>query len=780
MQMIPQSELEKILEARRKFLLALTDFGQHLEQRIGQLKELLEYSAGSNESKRELYRSLWQPRLNECVAEARQFRRLAEVRPTACVMGKRGQGKTTLLKRWLGKEAPGDLGLEEFRKLPTGDTDTTAALIRLTASRKGNAAYDSNFLHVDLISPDELADVAERPAHLPINQFQLQRQIHDPDVSPTAAFNICRFPSAGTSKDEELRLTSNGGAYQVSREGEQSFSSAQWTAKQVRIPVNIGSTAEHGHASRILNSLDIIDAPGADSQAQGKLPQWKAAKNAYVFKAAINEIDVLILVCSSDVAAIQLGGQFQRDIWIPWVDRCKSEGAGRLVMAFTHASIFLKDAQAAIERQRSTEEGQDYYYDSNSDTNFAKKLWVNALDPLAIRTPNRDPIISQINPETWPPIFFFDAHDSELAQFREGITPGGSQEVADKLCALLDEHPSTAAESEKDLPLGQQCILYLAREWDRFSQGTTDSIHPVKHWITRAFCALLDTQDRGFKLLTDCICSYTSIGPVAKNHAKERNDGALLLYRKFRSLLDQIGAPSNRENAVRELSDIRELLKVYWQKYPNGPQLQLGNHCARRLEMAKQNASPLRELIQEFSINEIIADVVDDCISQLPIQEMAWDKGQTTMIRTAMVFCLEHDNPMVNLHKQHSNSITRLEEPLRRYQAAGMERLVRILHYLGHASSEQLRLVATHCYRANVDEAELVAAAIARGLFIETESDLFHVECVSQAHEHLTTLIHGSPFLAPYAHPAGESKKTTPSPPQAEASIGGAAGELPK
>lgn len=747
-----QSDLDKILEARRSFLNSLSELGQYIEQRIEQLKELLEYSARLDPSKLRLYQSLWQPRLQECEADARRFKRLAEVRPTACVMGKRGQGKTTLLKRWLGKETPDDLGLDEFRKLPTGDTDTTAALIRLTSSRKGNVAYDPRFLHVDLISPTELPTVSERPQHLQVSQFQLQRQVLDPDVHPSAAFNICRFPSTVTGQDEELRLkATDGGPYQVSREGIESFANAQWTAKQIRIPVEIGPISVHGNASRLLNALDIIDAPGADSQAQGKLPHWKAAKNAYVFESAINEIDVLILVCSSDTSAIQLGGQFQRDIWFPWVDRCRGEGAGRLVMAFTRASIFLKEAKASLDRQKADQVSIDGYAYSNSDSNFAKKLWVNAMDPLAIRTASREPIISQINPETWPPIFFFDADEGELSCFREGFDAGFGTQIANELCEILDRSPSHAGPTEVNLPLGQQCILYLAREWDKFSQGSVEHIRPVKHWMVRAFCSLLDPKDRGFGLLTDCICSYTTVGPVARNHAVERNIAATQLYHKFKALLEQIGAPTHRENAVRELSDIRDLLSTYWKKYPHGPKLQLSANCERRVEMVKQNASPLRESRLEFGLDEIIGDIADDCISQLPIQEMGWNKAQVAMVRSAIVFCLEQDLPLGNLYKQHAGTITRLVEPLQRYQAAGVERIVRILHYLGQASDEELRLVAMHCYRANIDEAELVKPVIDRGLCEESEGDISHLSDAHFAFERLMTLMQDSKFEAPYS-----------------------------
>jgi len=57
--MTNQHDLDKILEARRAFLNSLSELGLYVEQRIGQLKELLEYSAQLEASKLELSHSCW-------------------------------------------------------------------------------------------------------------------------------------------------------------------------------------------------------------------------------------------------------------------------------------------------------------------------------------------------------------------------------------------------------------------------------------------------------------------------------------------------------------------------------------------------------------------------------------------------------------------------------------------------------------------------------------------------------------------------------------------------
>ncbi len=310
---------------------------------------------------------------------------------------------------------------------------------------------------------------------------------------------------------------------------------------------------------------------------------------------------MLLLACSSDTSAIQLGKQFQDDIWHPWLDRCEGQGIGRLVIAFTKASVLLRDAQKEV--IAAQEMGEEEYARYNADGSFSKKIWVNAIDPLTVRSGTSASVISPTDPSTWPPMFFFEASDVDLEPFRDDeFRSAQASAVATKLCSLLD-NPSP--ETESALPIGQRCILRLARDWNSFSRAQQHKLVPVKQWIVRSFCSLLCPQNAGFLALTECIFDYTTIGPVAINHATDRFRDAERVTQAFRSLLSQLGEPSGKEDAVRELIHVNEMLKKFWEKYPQGISLKKGECCARRLEDVDANASPLQSYSRPFKIDDV-------------------------------------------------------------------------------------------------------------------------------------------------------------------------------
>ncbi|MEZ6096898.1 MAG: hypothetical protein R3C03_22200 [Pirellulaceae bacterium] len=269
--------VEDVLLRRQELRDSLVKLCKHLLERLRDIDKVLEHSAKQDSRRGKHYETLWKVRIRSCEDRIVQFMRRVEVRPSICTMGKRGQGKTTLLHSWLGKSKSRG-GLEEILKLPTGDYDTTAALIRLTEAKKHEPKLDPRFLFVDLISKQELSDVTERPGHLAESFIKLQKQVNDEQVEQNAAYRICRFP-VERYEDHKLWLDSNGSdGYHVSRDGSEQFSIAQWTAKQVSIPVELASEKQHGYAAKLLRAVDVIDAPGADSHQAGELPMWKARK----------------------------------------------------------------------------------------------------------------------------------------------------------------------------------------------------------------------------------------------------------------------------------------------------------------------------------------------------------------------------------------------------------------------------------------------------------------------------------------------------------------------
>jgi hypothetical protein len=670
-------------------------------------------------------------------------------------MGKRGQGKTTLLHSWLGKSKLRG-GLEEILKLPTGDYDTTAALIRLTEAKKHEPKLDSRFLFVDLITKQELPDVTERPGHLAESFIKLQKQVRDEQVEQNAAYRICRFP-VERYEDHKLWLDSNGSdGYHVSRDGNESFSIAQWTARQVSIPVELASEKQHGYAAKLLRAVDVIDAPGCDSQQVGELPMWKARKNSYVFQSAIREIDVMLLTCSSDVAAIQLGKQFQDDIWFPWLDRCQGHGDGRLIMAFTKASVLLDEAKKEV--AAAEEMGEDEYTKYNVGGGFADKIWANAMAPLAVHTGVTASMITPTDPSTWPPMFFFESEDSKLDTYRDAdFKAGNAEAIATNLCNLLD---SPSFELEASLPLGQKCILRIARDWNSFSRAQAKKLGPIKMWIVRAFCSLLCPNDAGFRALSECVFNYTTIGPVAINHANERKQDADRLIQTFSSLLSQLGEPSGKEDAVRELINVNQMLQRFWAKYPRGIHLRKGECCARRLDDADANASPLQSEFRPFKVTDVFADIASDTIACLESAQTKYERKECEELERAIVHCLQSDIAVKRILQRHGNAITSHRGPLLRLQAICLERTIRILHFLANAKEEDLREVAMHCYHIDVDEADLIGSVVGEGLSDLSKADKEAFSTVAEAFERLTQRIHKRGFNPAYAVNSTEFPQT--------------------
>ena len=120
-----------------------------------QIESLVADAAKKKPEATELYRTVWRPKLDAFRNELELFSRRCDLRPTLCIMGKRGQGKTTLLQNWLGRSET-RFGLDEIWMLPTGQIDTTACLVRLTNATGRRKPFNSAFLYVDLLNSREL------------------------------------------------------------------------------------------------------------------------------------------------------------------------------------------------------------------------------------------------------------------------------------------------------------------------------------------------------------------------------------------------------------------------------------------------------------------------------------------------------------------------------------------------------------------------------------------------------------------------------------------------
>ena len=742
-------QITAILKKRQAFLDALGRLGECLSGRLDIIGRGLEASARRSSGQTELYEKVWRERVTTCQDAVRRFLVRCSLRPTLCVMGKRGQGKTTLLHRWL-EPSDGRAGIEEVQKLPTGNTDTTAALIRLTGHDGTTSSLDPQFLHCEMLGPGDLEDLKgpERPPAPQAASLKILRQA-EPGLPPSAPYWpywICRFP---LPKDALYRLQQRDDYFFVflSSTGVENLAPVQWHARQITVPIIVSDLDQASDVASLLRVVDIIDAPGADATSVadvGLFTAWKRHKNSHVFQVAIKELDVLTVVCSAQIAAINLGAQFQEDIWEPWLERCQGSGEGRLILAFTHAVEFFESAA------KSLHVASDGANTSSEDRNFARTIWKNVLGALAV--PGRksgSSLISLSDLATWPPIFFFDESHHALDNYATGIAPGTGAEVAKKLCALLPTSPPTG--SSDGLSLGERCILRMAQDWDDFGQLPPADARRVNQLLIRAFCGLLDPEDRGYRLLSHFVKRYASSGAVAKNHAEERLREAEDVVDLFWGLLTDLARPAGNEQALREVSVARDALKAVAKRFPDRPEFRLGDRCHKRWSDAEANASVLHPNQSPFTKENVVRDVVEDSIALMGCKEFNWSPDELVAVQRVLEQCLLHDSALEGLFLKHGAGLLVNDWQLKQTQVVALERTVRILDYLARASDDDLRAVATHCYEVNLEESELVAPISEHICRAEEEQCLKDVRISWQE---LATAIDQACFPHPYASKA--------------------------
>lgn len=366
-----------------------------IRRRGDSLLAILEQFAAGSEEKRKLVDQTHAPSVKQLIEKADGVARRNRSRPSVCVVGKRGAGKTTLLQCWLGPDSP-TRGIDEMGHLPSGDSDTTASLVRLCLLDDLRDPADADFLHVTLFAANDypVEEPSKRPPAPGCSSPIRVRKRSTTSASPADAYRVCRSPL--DDKDANIKLRDDGAGYVIHKDGTIPLTAVQWHSRQVEIPLRPDDVHEQSHARRVLQAAAIVDAPGADSQATGEYQDWKLKKNSKVFETATRELDVLLLVSSCRTDAIQLGHQAQSDIWYPWVRRCEEQGAGRVLLAITRCSELFGEAESQLKRGDATK--------SNEELSFHRKLWKNLLEPL-MATDQSKPLVVPDDPTTWPPIF---------------------------------------------------------------------------------------------------------------------------------------------------------------------------------------------------------------------------------------------------------------------------------------------------------------------------------------------------------------------------------------
>ena len=741
-------------QRRDDFLEALRELCAGLDDRRLRLEAELRASAAKSEGAQRVYREVWIPRLQDLSHRVEALRSLALVRPTVCLMGRRGAGKTTLLQNWLGNTAKG--GIEELRFFPTGQHDTTAALVRLTPVTP-RSPWNPDSLHLSLLGPGDLPEVVEsrppRPSWGEKTSLHLLKQV-DPSLAERVGaprsggkelpYNVCRFPDDNRDKLFSLRGVDNHHEIAGQYDGAMPLPSVQWHTWQVVAPVNLVPGAPQGWAERVLSVVDVVDAPGADSQTQGEFPEWKRHKNRYVFERGIKELDVLLLVASSEAAGAQLGGQFQKEIWEKWLERCGTEGSGRLFLVFSRAFEFIREAATAL--------GEEDLTSGNENLDAAGKIWKNVLEPLATTSSGRPSLIQPQQLESWPPFFFYDKNPRQLDAYPGEIGPGEGAAVAERLVALLDSAALGADEVPSDLPLGQRCILRIALDWGNWGRNHNHwNIRSVQAWTIRALCALFDPEDRGFGLLTETLERYTVGGPVARNHGAERRRAVDSLFDDFCHLLNAMETPQENATALKDLDRAQALIRAWREGQWRGVDLRLGSKCQRRIEVVVANSSPLQQHKTIFSVEDVVRDVVDDCVDRLKNVPRVPEEAEVSALKNVFCQCVLQDEYAKKIFMKEADVVSLRKDVLRRWQAIVLERLARVVMFLADADEDALRAAARCCFGVDMDAADLFEDLRQGGGLAVTEHDRNLLEKVRKSFEAMEKSMAAVGFHHPFA-----------------------------
>lgn len=735
---MPSGDDEVLLTSRADFMNSVVGLAEHLELRVTAIREAMESAAAQDEARSRLFQEIWRPKLVGLAQDIQDFRRRAATNPTLCAMGKRGQGKTSLLRTWLAGDVTGADGnhpLAAILDLPSGPSDTTAALVRVRSVRKDDSRYDPRYLYCLMLENHHVAELKEeRPPAPPVTSLQVTRD-------SKKAYWLCRFPYEKQEAGHTVDLESMTGIGTVSTNPNGvPLANFQWHAREVLIPVELEGVPSESLGVRTLNVLDIIDAPGADAAMQGVHHEWKRYKNSLVFTAAIHELDVLLLIASSDPAAAQLGAQFQEEIWFKWLERCRDdkEVSGRLVLAFTNAAKAFESAE-----KRITGDSRG----NNDVSDFANLICKNVLEQLAPHPPGVPQLLRPKDPRTWPPMFFFEQEDQPMTRFREGIEPGGGPAMAERVLSQLD---STNGDLAEALPLGARCILSMARDLMTSESISVSGRLPVATWVVRALCQLLDPADRGYGALTETIHEYATGGPVARNHATELAHGAESNCDKFRGLLSDLATPAGNQKALRDVELAQSLLGEYWAAHPGGPKLYIGPRCRDRRSQIGENITIIGTTRHPINHDMVLDDVSRDAVDQLRSHKPPWSRDQADIVARVLHACLKGDVALRHIAARSTQAIARDHESLHRTQTVALERVVRVVDFLVNADTAALGLIASHCFQIDLDEAALVGEVPA-DIVTWSPDDEAQLAAVAEAHEKLLTVIERFPCVKPYA-----------------------------
>lgn len=470
----------------------------------------------------------------------KRFAEAVERQPTAATMGKVNAGKTLMLSRWYGD-------LEELRELPVGDADTTGCLTRLT--RRGGARLD-NAVRVRTLDNEAFEDepaAAEDAATLDEFPSSLYVAFEPGNRDEYArALRVCRFPLADDANYELEE--SRRGEYRVVRlqTGELRLRSLQLRACELTLRVR---PTPESRAARIFEVLDLVDCPGADPQIETDSSRHlKAVKNHLVFQQAIRELDLLLLVCSSQASAIRPGYQLLHGPWRQWVSRCEGRMRGRVVLALTYAGEALRQcAERFKELSRPESERQ-----LNTLQSLPQSVFGSVIQPL--RGSLEAPYTGALEPNdlsAWPPFVLIEnRHVDPSLEVPAAEVPAARAAIV----AALDENEMPA-----EAPFAWRVLHFFARSWvddvARVRAAEPALRRRFLEWMVDVSLAVANPEDRGHETLTRLMLHLAHRGELRRAKCVELVDLAAGATAAMRDLHERLVREPRADRAALDAMD---------------------------------------------------------------------------------------------------------------------------------------------------------------------------------------------------------------------------------
>lgn len=215
-------------------------------------------------------------------------------------------------------------------------------------------------------------------------------------------------------------------------------------------------------------------------------------------------------------------------------------------------------------------------------------------------------------------------------------------------------------------------------------------------------------------------------------------------------MVEKLASPGDAI-AMEALETVCTAMKRLLTEQPGGPALRLSEACRSRREQADRNSRPLLEPPTPISADDVWHDVVSDSLHALGVADPGRNVDLRKKLERVLVACLRADRACQALTTRHALSFDKDPLKLETLQSVGLERLARIILYLGRATDAQKRAVMQHCLQGTAEGADLAGLIASKKLDKAPDEDRKLLDHVEATATELLRVIKETGVESPYA-----------------------------